>query len=43
MRGLRVLMRAPPSPSRRPQRTNVKDFLTDQEICTSAQIVLHGF
>ena len=32
-----------PSPSHRPQRTNVKDFLTDQEICTSAQIVLHGF
>ena len=43
VRGLRVLMRAPLSPSRRPQRTNVKDFLTDQEICTSAQIVLHGF
>mmetsp|Transcript_18729 Transcript_18729/g.26555 ORF Transcript_18729/g.26555 Transcript_18729/m.26555 type:complete len:110 (-) Transcript_18729:156-485(-) len=25
------------------QRTNVKAFLVDQEICHSSQIVLHGF
>lgn len=25
------------------QRTNVKSFLVDQEICTSDVIVLHGF
>lgn len=25
------------------QRTNVREFLVDQEICTEAQIVLHGF
>jgi len=25
------------------QRTNVKAFLTDQEICTPDSIVLHGF
>mmetsp|Transcript_53571 Transcript_53571/g.79966 ORF Transcript_53571/g.79966 Transcript_53571/m.79966 type:complete len:106 (-) Transcript_53571:135-452(-) len=25
------------------QRTNVKEFLVDQEICTSDMIVLHGF
>ena len=25
------------------QRTNVKDFLVDQEICHSENIVLHGF
>ena len=25
------------------QRTNVKDFLVDQEICTPDVIVLHGF
>jgi len=25
------------------QRANVKAFLVDQEICTSSQIVLHGF
>ncbi|ETV94189.1 translation initiation factor SUI1 [Aphanomyces invadans] len=25
------------------QRTNVKAFLVDQEICTEAQIQLHGF
>mmetsp|Transcript_1370 Transcript_1370/g.3003 ORF Transcript_1370/g.3003 Transcript_1370/m.3003 type:complete len:110 (+) Transcript_1370:103-432(+) len=25
------------------QRTNVKDFLVDQEICHSESVVLHGF
>ena len=25
------------------QRANVKDFLVDEQICTDAQIVLHGF
>ena len=25
------------------QRTNTKDFLVDQEICTNGQIVIHGF
>lgn len=25
------------------QRTNVKEFLVDQEICHSDTIVLHGF
>ncbi|KAL7579577.1 hypothetical protein ACA910_007945 [Epithemia clementina (nom. ined.)] len=25
------------------QRTNVKDFLVDQEICHSENVVLHGF
>mmetsp|Transcript_840 Transcript_840/g.1025 ORF Transcript_840/g.1025 Transcript_840/m.1025 type:complete len:106 (+) Transcript_840:113-430(+) len=25
------------------QRTNVKDFLVDQEICIAPSIVLHGF
>ena len=25
------------------QRTNVKEFLVDQEICTSDSVVLHGF
>jgi len=25
------------------QRTNVKNFLVDQEICLDSQIVLHGF
>lgn len=25
------------------QRNNIRDFLVDQEICTEAQIVLHGF
>lgn len=25
------------------QRTNVKDFLVDQEICHSMSVVLHGF
>lgn len=25
------------------QRTNVKSFLVDQEICSAADIVLHGF
>lgn len=25
------------------QRTNVREFLVDQEICTEGQIVLHGF
>jgi translation initiation factor 1 len=25
------------------QRTNVKDFLVDQEICAPESIVLHGF
>lgn len=25
------------------QRTNVKSFLVDQEICSGADIVLHGF
>ncbi|TMW55920.1 hypothetical protein Poli38472_008568 [Pythium oligandrum] len=25
------------------QRANIKEFLVDQEICSDAQIVLHGF
>lgn len=25
------------------QRTNIRDFLVDQQICTEAQVVLHGF
>ncbi|KAE9018393.1 hypothetical protein PF005_g8163 [Phytophthora fragariae] len=25
------------------QRTNIREFLLDQEICTDAQVVLHGF
>lgn len=25
------------------QRTNVSDFLCDQEICTKSQVVIHGF
>lgn len=25
------------------QRTNIRDFLVDQQICAEAQVVLHGF
>lgn len=25
------------------QRTNVSDFLCDQQICTKSQVVIHGF